>query len=220
VEKIGLIFVALVSIAGVILSRMHLENFEMHFVQEDGPVEWLTVIALLIGIIVSIYRSRILSRFRPWTFLFGLYCATVLFFFGLGEEISWGQRIFGYASPEFFLTYNSQGEFNFHNLRFGDFKVNRYIFGTLLGIIIALYYLVLPFVYQRLAKVKKFADSWGVPVPRLHHIISYLVLFGLVLSIPSAKKGEILEFGGSWICLLMILYPKNREMFSRRSFER
>ncbi len=33
-----------------------------------------------------------------------------------GEEISWGQRLLGYAMPDF-LSQNSQGEANVHNLR-------------------------------------------------------------------------------------------------------
>ena len=32
------------------------------------------------------------------------------------EEISWGQRLFGIAPPEFFATHNVQGEINVHNL--------------------------------------------------------------------------------------------------------
>ena len=40
----------------------------------------------------------------------------VLFFFGAGEEISWGQRIFGYQTPEQISEVNRQEEFNLHNL--------------------------------------------------------------------------------------------------------
>ena len=38
--------------------------------------------------------------------------------------------------------------------------------------------------------------------------------------ITSGKKGEILEFGGCWIFLMMVLEPYNRDIFSRKSFER
>ena len=40
-----------------------------------------------------------------------LFCLLVAF-----EEISWGQRIFGYRPPEYFLEFNYQQEFNFHNI--------------------------------------------------------------------------------------------------------
>ena len=40
---------------------------------------------------------------------------TVLFFIA-GEEISWGQRIFGYMTPDWVAERNIQKEFNLHNL--------------------------------------------------------------------------------------------------------
>ena len=39
--------------------------------------------------------------------------------FVAGEEISWGQRIFGFATPDFLLPLNQQGEFNVHNISLG-----------------------------------------------------------------------------------------------------
>lgn len=39
-----------------------------------------------------------------------------LFFFGAGEEISWGQRILGFETPETLSQVNRQEEFNLHNL--------------------------------------------------------------------------------------------------------
>ena len=40
----------------------------------------------------------------------------ILFFFGGGEEISWGQRIFGWETPDAFQEANVQRETNIHNL--------------------------------------------------------------------------------------------------------
>ena len=41
--------------------------------------------------------------------------------FAAGEEISWGQRIFGFATPEFLLPLNQQQEFNVHNISYATF---------------------------------------------------------------------------------------------------
>lgn len=145
-----------------------------------------------------------------------------VFVFGVGEEVSWGQRIFGFKSPQFFIDYNTQGEFNFHNLRFGKtatskgFRVNRIIFGTGLGIMVAIYFLIFPVLYRKKEAFKNFINRFALPLPRNYHIIAYLILFGLVQLIPTPKKGEILEFGGCWIFLLMMFEPLNREIFSRR----
>lgn len=51
------------------------------------------------------YRKRI------FFLLFGL-----LFFVLLGEEISWGQRLLGFDTPDNLEKRNIQGEFNLHNL--------------------------------------------------------------------------------------------------------
>lgn len=40
----------------------------------------------------------------------------VIFFVGAGEEISWGQRVLGYETPETVSQVNRQEEFNIHNL--------------------------------------------------------------------------------------------------------
>ena len=40
-----------------------------------------------------------------------------LFFFAFGEEISWGQQIFHWRTPEYFEEHNVQDETNIHNLR-------------------------------------------------------------------------------------------------------
>ena len=39
-----------------------------------------------------------------------------LLFFGAGEEISWGQRIFGFQTPQSLAQVNKQDELNLHNL--------------------------------------------------------------------------------------------------------
>lgn len=46
------------------------------------------------------------------------FCLTLLFLFVGLEEISWGQRLIGFSTPEFFETNNVQSEFTFHNLSF------------------------------------------------------------------------------------------------------
>jgi len=54
------------------------------------------------------------KRGNIWFLLLGL-----LFFFGAGEEISWGQRIFNFKTPAF-MSSNIQSEFSIHNLPLFD----------------------------------------------------------------------------------------------------
>ena len=219
-EKIGLLFIYTFMGLGIYFSRTDLRFYEGVFVREDGIVEWLTVLALFLCAVTNFYRASILRPFRNNLFTISLIAMGFVYIFGVGEEISWGQRLFDVKSPEFFVNHNSQMETNFHNLILGGVKINKLIFGTFLGIIVVTYFLILPFLYRKYKKVEELVNSFALPVPKISHLCFYLVLAGLVQFIDSGKSGEMLEFGGCWIFLIMILRPYNRSIFSRKSFDR
>ena len=86
--------------------------------REDNLVEWLTVVWLLLAaltLLATARRER--SVHLRWLWLLG----GVALLFGAGEEISWGQRIFGLATPDFLLALNAQNELNVHNINVGLF---------------------------------------------------------------------------------------------------
>src|SRR5690606_18740736 len=59
-----------------------------------------------------------LNRFRTghlWQGTLFVAVALVMLFAG-GEEISWGQRIFGWETPQEIADLNDQGETNIHNI--------------------------------------------------------------------------------------------------------
>jgi hypothetical protein len=76
---------------------------------EDGVFEYLTALFFLLASIFSL-RAFFLKK-NLWLLLFAL-----VLFVGFGEEVSWGQRIFAFETPEFFLKKNVQKEFTIHNL--------------------------------------------------------------------------------------------------------
>ena len=219
-EKVSYVLVLIAAIIGVVSSNTNLLWYEGFYVKEDGIIEWLTVLGLFLGAVVCFYRASILRPFRGALFVICTVFLGLLFLFGLGEEISWGQRIFDIKSSEFFLQNNSQGETNIHNLIVSGKKINKIVFGTILGILIGIYFLILPFLYRKFEKVKNLVDKFAIPLPKYFHIAAYLVLVGLTELIAGGKKGEILEFGGVWIFVLMTFSPYNRDLFSRKSFER
>lgn len=208
--------VFLMVLIGVQFSHVDLRYFEDVYAREDGVLEWLGVMALFIGAIVSGYRAWQLKDERTKLFTFCLCALCALFVFGAGEEISWGQRLFMIKSPHFFEQHNSQMETNFHNLILGGVKLNKLVFGLLLGIAIGLYFLVLPVAYQKFEKVKSLVNSMAIPIPRWQHLILYLLLGILVKLTASAKKGEILEFGGCWIFLILFYNPKNYYIYLKQ----
>ena len=81
--------------------------------REDYWVENLTAVwFLLAGFLLFGTAWREPSLFRRGVYILG----GMAMVFAAGEEISWGQRIFGFATPEFLLPLNEQKEFNVHNL--------------------------------------------------------------------------------------------------------
>lgn len=94
------------------------------FGREDGIFENLTAVYLLI---TSVIFVAAFFRFRDSSWLLRLSYAglALLFFLGAGEEISWGERIFGWTEQNFIRERNVQGELTLHNLEYfqGDDSV-------------------------------------------------------------------------------------------------
>ncbi len=122
--------VLLVLIPGFYLFFTAVPKFEQ-YVQEDGIVEWLTVLGLLLGSFVCFIRFAKLLRKKSTWFLFVTFGLGLFLFFAAGEEISWGQRIFGISTPEYFKENNAQQETNLHNLVVGGVKLNKLIFSVI-----------------------------------------------------------------------------------------
>jgi len=90
-------------------------------IPEDHYFELVGAFAFLVTSILFFYGFILARRTldKSWVSLtkqliyLGL---ALLFFFGAGEEISWGQRILGFSTPETLSQINRQEEFNLHNL--------------------------------------------------------------------------------------------------------
>lgn len=91
------------------------------FVREDRIYESFSAIYLFVASIMfalAFYRSPIRLNFKDPALLKRLSFLgfALLFFFGAGEEISWGQRILGIETPNLIKGVNVQGEITIHNL--------------------------------------------------------------------------------------------------------
>ena len=215
---LGLIFVTVWW--GVFLSRKHPLYFVQYWGGENGWVEWLTITGLIFGVLVNVYRANILSPFRSTLFIVCTSFMAVMFFLVLGEEISWGQHLFDYQPPEFFVRYNTRGEVNFHHLKFENWEMGRSVFERILKPIIAIYFLILPFAYGKWNRVKVLVDQLALPLPRVYHTFSCIALIFLCQGIEREMREDFLEFVCCWILILMFCRPYNRQLFSRISFER
>lgn len=104
----------------IISDFLYLKSFRYelydYLISEDSISEYLQAIAYfssgVIFILIAIRLSGEKVRLQKILFLFA----------GLGvlliamEEISWGQRLFGIKTPEWFQSHNIQNELSIHNL--------------------------------------------------------------------------------------------------------
>ena len=186
------------------------------YLGEDGIVEWLTVGGLLAGSLVCFNRFIALFKKKNWWFLVVTFVLGILLFIAAGEEISWGQRILGIKSSEYFLQNNAQGETNIHNLVVNGVKINKLVFSTILIAVLAIYLVLIPILYKTNKSVKNFMDNSGVPIARLYQIISFLIVFGISGLLKHDRNPELLECGAAALFFLIISFPINKFIYERK----
>ncbi|HHQ48787.1 MAG TPA: hypothetical protein ENK19_07880 [Acidobacteria bacterium] len=157
---------------------------------EDGPVENATALLFLVASVIMAetwWRSARPGR-RPRR-LHGLLVLAVLLFICFGEEISWGQRIFGWRTPPAIASLNLQGETNLHNLelfhpRNPDGTPKGFLplllnMNRLFALFWLAYCVVLPLLARRSETTRSLAARLGVPIPPLWigglFLLSFLV---------------------------------------------
>ena len=109
---LGLPLVAVVLLA---LAVPH-PNLYHFLIDEDHVVEWTQFFAILAASVVFALAGREAFRIgrRPLGILFAIVALGA--FAVAGEEISWGQRLLGLATPDALKNINHQGETNIHNI--------------------------------------------------------------------------------------------------------
>jgi hypothetical protein len=143
---------------------------------EDHFIEWIGTTCLLassIAFFISYLRNKegndliLFKTDRNYFFLL----LALIFFFGFGEEISWGQRIFGWHSPGLFNHLNDQQETNIHNL-----KLFRGVLGFnhLFTFFWVSYCLIVPLLIRKSAVVSNFLTRINLPIVPLWLGISFL----------------------------------------------
>jgi hypothetical protein len=216
-EKIVFPVIFSVAFVAYLLSRvMSNEEFTFHWVaREDGFLEWLTVMALFSSAVWCWQKCWTLRRTSSNLFLGCLALYGVVCFFGMGEEVSWGQRLFGIETPEFLAKANAQKETNLHNLVIGGTSVNKLVFGKILAVGLVAFLVGVPVAYRRSMWVRLWCDRLAIPVPRLQHTLAILAVVLMVETSRASKRGEINEFALTSFIFLLLLNPLNDHMFRK-----
>lgn len=198
-----------------------------HLAREDGPYESVGAFLFLLGAIAfavlalkpKLYIAERSNDKYPERWYF--YFFTILFVFACGEEISWGQRIFNFSTPESIKEINLQEEFNLHNMEIfhgktveGEdktgiaalFTMHRMYYMSFLT-----YLFVIPLLFKMNSKIKAFIKKIGLPVPSI--VLGILFIFNLAYGnvmreIYSDLNGHsIVEIKETVMALILLLIP-------------
>jgi tetratricopeptide (TPR) repeat protein len=156
---------------------------------EDLVGEWAQTYAFLAATLLAIAVAVRPTRYRWFFSLLAVACSYVFL-----EEISWGQRIFGFDTPEFLKSRNLQGEANVHNLFTGPHKT---LLKDAISIAVSLalvgYGLLYPLLKKLGWRVALWADRIGVAAPPLVLWPFFTIAAYLELKPLSFNEAEIAE---------------------------
>ena len=177
---------SLILLPGFYLALEHSQDPVSYYqrVQEDGALEWGTFWGFLAASGVAVWGA--VRQWRagplPWCFVgLALFC-----FFVAMEEISWGQRVFAYRPPAYFLEHNFQQELNVHNV--ASTRLRKLVVKLILGG----YGVLLPLLLlaPRLGRV---ARRLGAVVPSATLAPGFLGALVLYEWYPFRYAGEVVE---------------------------
>lgn len=205
-ENITKISIILIPVTG--LSYFINIEWYRYLIQEDGIYENLTALLMLVmcfSLLYKVFKSK--NQTKKW--LFYNILLALLFFFGFGEEISWGQRIFSIEAGEYFSENNLQNETNLHNLKINGVKINKLIFSYGIGVFIFVYFFITPYIYTKFTKFKALVDNFGIHIPKYSQIVLFIIATLIIITIPSGKKWELLEVVFILVYYLTLIAPLN-----------
>lgn len=171
-------------------------KYDLYFTDEDRLIENMSALAFLVaGLLFFLCYRRssknglTIGKFKTNRNLVFLGLA-ILFLVAFGEEISWGQRIFGWSTPESLARVNYQQETNIHNLDFFTFKHEKensfwsFLFvlnaGRLFFYFWFSFLVILPLSVYFSPTIKGFIKKINIPVPAI--LFGFLMIANLVIS--------------------------------------
>ena len=210
-EKLIVSFLIITVVIGIYFFYTN-KDFYAYLVQEDGFFENLTSIFLFLSSFYLFYFFISNIKLKSIWWKMGIIIMIIGLFFGAGEEISWGQRIFHIESSKFFNENNSQKETNLHNMIVDGVKLNKLIFSNLLSIIYSIYFLILPILWRKNNFIKKTINQFGIPIANNYQVIIFMISsLIIILSISNERKWEIWEYTFALTMFLIVLNPLNKK---------
>ena len=159
--------IALSGVAAALLGK----GFYKWYTEEDGCMEDLQVVFYGAALVLSLMILRRLWRAGEKGIAALYVLVSIGLFFLIGEEVSWGQRIFGWGTPEAFQTANKQDETNLHNI-YGVGSKFKWI-----QMLVGAYGAFLPFLVLRAKSLAKFRDKLAMLAPPYSITLYFFFMF-------------------------------------------
>jgi hypothetical protein len=160
-----------VAASGIVAAFAGKEIYKL-YTEEDGVAEVLQVLLYASSSIMCLFVARHQFRARqPLIAALYVLLACGLFFL-VGEEMSWGQRVFGWETPVSLEAINKQEETNLHNIH-GVGKTFKWI-----QMLVGAYGAILPLLLLRTRVPERFRTLVDSVLPHFTLILYFLPMFG------------------------------------------
>jgi hypothetical protein len=161
---------AVVAVSGVVAALAGKQIYKL-YTEEDGIAEYAQAGLYAAGCLlcVLIIRQHLRDQNRIAAVLYAVLTAGLVFM--VGEELSWGQRIFGWGTPESIQALNKQEETNLHNIR-GVGSTFKWVQG-----LVGAYGAFLPLMLGSPRRIRRFRYLIDAVVPHYSLAIFFLPMF-------------------------------------------
>lgn len=172
------------------ITALHYPKLYIYGTYEDLYGEWTQTYFFVTAFVFSLLNARRKNGAYRW--FFALLAAASFYVFM--EEISWGQRLIGFETPDYFHRESYQDEANIHNLLTGPVEVwTKTLLTYLIACGLAGYGILYPLLLKTAFKPALKLDEWGIAPPPLALIPAFLAAAVLEIEPFSFNEAEVAE---------------------------
>lgn len=159
-----------IAFSGVVAALLGKDAYKM-LTGEDRIAEYLQVLCWGTSLLLTVGLVKN-SKVHGKNLIAGLYVLLAIgIIFLIGEEISWGQRLFGWATPEAYKAINKQEETNLHNIHGVGYTFKW------LHMLIGAYGAFLPLMLLRVPKGMPWREDLSMIIPPVTLVPFFLMPF-------------------------------------------
>ncbi len=172
---------------------------------EDMYGEWAQTYGFFAACLFSLLNTLNKQHTQRWFFVL----LTIASFYVFMEEISWGQRLFGFTTPQFFHIHSYQDEVNIHNLLTGPVQVwTKTVLTYAVAAALSIYGVVLPCAtyFQWNDRILMLlSNNRLLETPPLALAPGFLIASILELELFAFNEAEIAELLVAWLLAFIAL---------------